>query len=528
MQAPPPRTAGKAPPAGRRAPPAARAALAVLLLAPSGGAPAPARDEPHPPRPAQGAEKYDAPTRRWREGPVRYLLTKEEDKAYRALKRAGEEKRRRFIEEFWNNRDPDPATPGNEFRDLFYRRVAEADRMFNESTVPGWKTDRGKIHVLLGPPDEIEWLRSPRSERQAVLWTYRMTAGLEGLGPNPTLRFVRDPSGEYRLTNRLLLSAVETPLGVEFQSQAMLMRGIVDPRAPIDLDAIATVPPGAAPFRTHRDFFRSPDGRTLALLTVGIREDLLDAARRERGSSGGGPAGARSGGGAGPAEPARPRFEVSARLVGEQPGLPTYELAGPDRLRCEDAPGGDRRIYQGGMPVVPGRYSAHYEVADLRTGLAYTLTERVDVPAFRGAGLALSSITLAGRLERLPQGGAGYSAPFALGTVKVIPRPGDIFHAGEDLAIYYHVYGSEIDPIEGRPDFDVEYRFFVREEDAPGGGDRFAPLGQPIRLTGRKNPVQGFSLPLSQWRRALYRLRVTVTDNLSGRRTSREAAFRVD
>ena len=105
-------------------------------------------------RVAPKAVDYDRPSTDWREGPVRYLLGKDEDNAFRAL--TTDAGRRSFILEFWSIRDPRPATPENEYRDLFYRRVTEANRMFVESPKAGWKTDRGKIYILLGPPDELE------------------------------------------------------------------------------------------------------------------------------------------------------------------------------------------------------------------------------------------------------------------------------------------------------------------------------------------------------------------------------------
>src|SRR5437867_1452402 len=92
--------------------------------------------------PARRSIDFDAPTERWREGPVRYLLTKDEDDAFRLLKT--DEERAEFIRRFWASRDPDATTPENEYRTLFYARVVQADYVFTDSTKPGWKTDRGK------------------------------------------------------------------------------------------------------------------------------------------------------------------------------------------------------------------------------------------------------------------------------------------------------------------------------------------------------------------------------------------------
>src|SRR5262245_34716971 len=136
-------------------------ALAGTLLAVAGGLfggsarailrPAP-QAAPQERRPAGHAAHrpidYDAPDTRRREGPVRYLLTKDEDDAFRRLKT--DEERAGFIRTFWASRDPDATTPENEYRDTFYARVAQANRVFTDSTKPGWKTDRGKIFILLG------------------------------------------------------------------------------------------------------------------------------------------------------------------------------------------------------------------------------------------------------------------------------------------------------------------------------------------------------------------------------------------
>jgi GWxTD domain-containing protein len=58
-----------------------------------------------------------------------------------------------FISLFWNQRDPSKGTPDNEFRDEHVKRFNYASYYFGfGSPLPGWKTDRGKIYILLGPP----------------------------------------------------------------------------------------------------------------------------------------------------------------------------------------------------------------------------------------------------------------------------------------------------------------------------------------------------------------------------------------
>jgi GWxTD domain-containing protein len=93
--------------------------------------------------------------------PLFYLAPMSELSVYRGLTLEG---KRRFLREFWRQRDPTPGTPENELQAGFYQRLAEANRRFREggaAEIPGWRTDRGKILILRGEPDEI--MRRPSS-----------------------------------------------------------------------------------------------------------------------------------------------------------------------------------------------------------------------------------------------------------------------------------------------------------------------------------------------------------------------------
>jgi GWxTD domain-containing protein len=83
--------------------------------------------------------------------------------------------KRKFLTEFWQRHDQTPETPANESRQRFYDAVAYADKKYGEkgrASVPGWKTDRGRIYVRNGAPDET---LERRSEGRAVpyeVWHY--------------------------------------------------------------------------------------------------------------------------------------------------------------------------------------------------------------------------------------------------------------------------------------------------------------------------------------------------------------------
>lgn len=88
----------------------------------------------------------------WHDKDVVYIITEEEKKAYLSL--TTDEEREKFKEDFWLRRDPDPDTEANEYREEYYERVSYANQNFT-SGISGWKTDRGKIYILFGKPDEI-------------------------------------------------------------------------------------------------------------------------------------------------------------------------------------------------------------------------------------------------------------------------------------------------------------------------------------------------------------------------------------
>ena len=103
---------------------------------------------------------------------VRYLISNKEAKAF---KNTPPEERPKFIEEFWKVRDPDPTTEENEFRDEYYRRIDEANRLFREGGA-GWLTDRGRVYILLGEPERRDVYPSGYSFYQppVEIWYYNM------------------------------------------------------------------------------------------------------------------------------------------------------------------------------------------------------------------------------------------------------------------------------------------------------------------------------------------------------------------
>jgi GWxTD domain-containing protein len=85
---------------------------------------------------------------------ARLIMTNEEEQIYKHLPDA--EAKAEFIDEFWAKRDPEPDTAENENKVEFERRIAYANRWFKENRAPGrgWDTQRGRILIQLGEPDQ--------------------------------------------------------------------------------------------------------------------------------------------------------------------------------------------------------------------------------------------------------------------------------------------------------------------------------------------------------------------------------------
>ncbi len=81
---------------------------------------------------------------------VRYIISKNERKTFLDLRPS---ERKAFIEEFWRKRDPYPETETNEFKEAYYWRIEEANRLFPEGGKLGWLQERGRVYILLGPPE---------------------------------------------------------------------------------------------------------------------------------------------------------------------------------------------------------------------------------------------------------------------------------------------------------------------------------------------------------------------------------------
>lgn len=125
-----------------------------------------------------------------------YIISPEERASFEKLRTDRE--RNEFIKQFWLWRP--------EYLKIeHYRRIAYANERFGTGVVPGWKTDRGRIYIMYGPPDEIEthpW-RGP-TQPASEHWLYRNALhpgfAFRRSVDNVVIEFIdRSAKGDYRI-----------------------------------------------------------------------------------------------------------------------------------------------------------------------------------------------------------------------------------------------------------------------------------------------------------------------------------------
>jgi len=150
---------------------------------------------------AQGisdVKEMPKPYKKWLEQEVTYIISPVEREVF--LELASNRERNLFIQAFWKQRDPTPNTENNEYKQEHYRRIEYANQYFGrEVPKPGWMTDRGRIYIILGKPNEIQTFESEIEIYPTEVWFYQ---GMEdkGLPPAFNLMFFQDKGqGEYKL-----------------------------------------------------------------------------------------------------------------------------------------------------------------------------------------------------------------------------------------------------------------------------------------------------------------------------------------
>ena len=420
---------------------------------------------------------------RWMREDVAWIITDEERKAFGQL--GTDEEREQFVEQFWLRRDPTPDTVENEYKEEHYRRIAYANEHF-ASGIPGWRTDRGRIYIRFGPPDEIDshpsggsWER-PAAEGGGTTstypfeqWRYRHLAAI---GEDIIVEFVDTTmSGEYRMTidpcekdaltnvpgagptmaEQLGLSTrlarfqntdgthCGAPLGARPESY--------NPFTRLELEAKLDKPPGikfrdleaavssrvtynVLPMRVRVDYLRVTDFSVLTNVTLQFETRDLQFQSKDG------------------LEKAVVKLAGRIYTLSRRP-VTMFEHA----LEIADSrTAAQKSLYQESVPLAPGRYKLEILAKDTASGSMTRYEAALDVPRYDDEKLDTSSLILADAIERLPAKSAG-AGMFSIGDTKVRPRIDRQFAQSETMGIYMQVYNlGHGDDAGGRITYQIE------------------------------------------------------------------------
>jgi len=500
-------------------------------------------------------KELDNAYRQWLQEDVVYIISPEERNAF--LQLDTNEEREQFIEQFWLRRSSNPDLPDNDFKEEHYRRIAYANEHY-ASGIPGWKTDRGRMYIMWGPPDEIDSHPTggaydrPMEEGGGSTTTYPWETWrwryLEGIGENIILEFV-DPSGsgEYHLTmdpsekDALLhvpgagLSLLEemgmasktdrftrsdgtnlptalggTPASMdEFNRLELYAKVQKPPEVKFkDLETLVThrIVRDQVRFDWRTDFLKVTNDTVLVPVTVQVPNSQLSFQAKD-----------------GIHSAMLNVFGRVSTLTGRV--VQTFEDSVsrdfPDSLFQQSLK--LQSIYQKAVPLRPGLYRLDLVIKDVQSGNVGVVNSRLAVPRYEDNKLDASSLILADQIEHVPakQIGAGQ---FVLGSSKVRPRLEGDFTTTDKLGIYMQVYNLK--PDEKTHKSSANFQFTVKKGNEPVPGMQFKETSEDLKQTGDQVTIERL-LPLATLAPGKYTLEVNATDTLSNQTISRSADFTV-
>jgi GWxTD domain-containing protein len=496
-------------------------AALVLAMSFAGAAASPPGQSPKPDK------RFES----WLKDEVNYLITDAEKKLFLAL--PTEREKNAFIESFWAKFDPLPMTPVNEFKQEHYKRLEEVRAKY------GIHSDRGRILILLGPPNDIESEPSGKYVFPCEIWSYEnlkvpslpsslrlifykpwgfgqprlyspLFDGLEYLVPHRHYDY-KDTKIEGEIRDTLgptfLRATKSVSPGFDGLQSETVLRTLRDPQAFRALRAAA----GRPEVSTYVSYERIPfelagfatdDGRGNAFYDVGLT-----------------------------VSPADLTFEKpEAKYYGRQDVYVTIKDAGKnivasfnDQLSLElseeemTAKKAYGLNYAFTELLIPGEYTLNVLLRDF---VSNRIGER-EVGFTLPAEPRSSPLLLSGRAERLPVAESRASgpatagkSPFAYGSTKVLPRVNAKFRRDETVILYFEIYPRAGDSGEYR------VRYAVRD---PKGAEVMSTADAvSLRAGERSLPVQKSFSPKTL-REGSYSLIVAISDAVSGSALAEES-----
>ncbi len=499
--------------------------------------------------------------KKWLDEDVRWIITDEERAAFMQL--SNDEERDQFIEAFWQRRDPTPDTEENEFKEEHYRRIAYANEHF-AAGIPGWKTDRGRMYIVFGPPDEIESHPSggtyerPMEEGGGETstfpfedWRYRY---IEGIGQEVIIEFVDTcMCGDYHMTmDRSEKDALKyTPnagltlyeqMGLASKASRFTNGGIEQlgaspfnndlqtkefdrleqfaklQRAPAvkfkDLEEIVThkINVNLMPFDVRADFVRVTSDTVLVPVTIQIKNRDVTFQNKdgvERGTVN--------------------IFGRVTTLTGRiaQTFEDTVQVDVPEELLPKTAE--NSSVYWKALPLKPGRYRFDIVVKDVNGDRTGTWSRGVQVPEFSDDHLANSSLIVADQMEPVAAKNVG-TGNFVIGATKVRPRvpPADgkpvMFKRNQKVNFWMQVYNLTVDEKTHKASATIEYNVMDANNKpvihTVESTDTMGNVGDQVTLQK--------TLSAANLQPGLYKIEIKVNDNVSKQTVDPTATFAVE
>jgi GWxTD domain-containing protein len=501
-------------------------------------------------------KELESPYKKWLNEDVVYIITDEERKAFKQLNT--DEEREAFIENFWLRRDPTPDTEENEFKEEHYRRIAYANEHF-ASGIPGWKTDRGRIYIMYGPPDEIESHPSGGTYERPIEegggetstypfedWRYRY---IDGIGTNIVIEFVDTTmTGEYHMTmdptekDALLyvpgagLTLYEqmgmadktqrfqrtdgTHLGTggmplpesmdEFTRLEQFAKLQKPPQVKFkDLEAAVseTIRYNTLPMKVRADYIKVTDSTVLTNITLQFDRKDLQYQQKDKISKATVNIYARI-------------TSITRRPVNVFENVVSVEVPTEMLQKAMDG----ESIYQKSVPLAPGMYRLNVVAKDVVGGNMTNYETALNVPHYDDDTLASSSLILADTIEKLPTRSIG-QGQFVIGDSKVRPRISETFSRAEKMGIYAQFYNFTPDAKTKKPDGQIQYEIYKT-----GSNQKVLDFTEDV------NKIPGASaqqvtveklLPLQTLQPGQYTLKMKVTDKIKNQVLTPEATFTV-
>jgi len=101
---------------------------------------------------------------------AKYLADKTEIYFFSQLKTP--QAKKDYLKDFWNRRETNPEAEQRRRRSDYLHRVEAANERYSNYTQKGWRTDRGRVFILYGKPDEVERHQSEGSSKPYEIWRY--------------------------------------------------------------------------------------------------------------------------------------------------------------------------------------------------------------------------------------------------------------------------------------------------------------------------------------------------------------------